>query len=653
MKTIQTKLISLSIFVLLIVLVSFGVKRWQKTIVIRQNELAKNAVLQLIEEADFSGAWSLLEGRGMAKDDPEWGNLRLDTLVGLRDVEELELMFEETPDYIVNNEKASALLARKFAHQRETDSFLNLHSQWVNKAHDTNLWTSLDIDHDLLSGNAEVAWSKLNSIKISGELSSNQLIQRALIQGRTNTFAALNDLNLAVSADPFSPETRSFRGQIFESLGDVELARVEYVSAHLSDPNNPLWRDQLAEFYRRYQKYDFALNTWMDAEPSLLTDYIWLKIAFWRRVIGGENVQAHEQIPKGPLSQLATSISDLPQDQFWNKLASKNINNITFLEGDRQEIYWLMILQMLKEGDEQKASDLLKNPPFKSGVWDVYLHEALSSVIRFRQTGRFSSHELLASNRSKKTESQHLLIKKISDFRKAESSNSADVVLSPELEALLKGPSAYSAVFMASGWREAALILFSDPSDLAHNNYPSWFNYGIGQLMRYNRSSERALEYLENQNQTNDIKVLIGELNIGLGETKKAMTIFRSLASVKSPEGARSAWFVTIDLLENELFKEAVGFIKSNPNLGDSVQGIELQAKTAELDQDLKTATELYQSISGQSAIAKRFLADVAFKNGDFQNARQLTLDLLVEFPDDMQTMSNLRAIDSEIELVR
>ena len=644
------KILCLFGLVILVFLTAFGVKQWQKHVIERQDELSRKTVKDLISEANYKGAWSILQTKTAQQVDADWLSLKLDALVGMRNMVLLDSHYAESPHSVYRHEQASLLLGRKFAHQRDTDSFRNLQSRWINQSHDTNLWMSLEIDHDLLSGDTKGAWTKLEAIDQNGLLPSKQLIQRALIRGSTNSLAALEDLNLAISSEPFSPESRSFRGQILESLGELKLARLEYVAAHLAESSNPLWRDQLAEFYRRYQKYDFALSTWTEAAPNESTDYIFLKSAFWRRVVGGVGIKLHENIPVGPFSELADFISNLPSGQFWDQTSFQNLKDQSFLESARQEIYWLSILQFLKNGDELAALNILKSRPFKSAVWEIYLHETLSSVIRYRQTGRFSSSELFSSSRTLNTEGQHTLIHLVVTFLQAESFNSEDVEIDPKLESLLRGPNAYAAVLMASDWREAALVLFSESGDLAFKDYPSWFHYGMGQMIRYNRSKDSALAYLSNFDQSSDVKFLIGELLVGLGETAQAMKIFNQVAQFKSPEGAHAAWFIAIDHLENHHFDKAMEFIQTNPNLNSSVQGLELRAKVAELTDDKKTATKIYQSILDQSAMARQFLADEAFKNKDFQTARKYTVELLEDAPDDLKIMSNLRAIDLEID---
>lgn len=634
------------------IVVIFSVKRWKDHIVSRQNQFAKTRVNELILQKEFETAWQVLQRIPKDTQNSDLAHLRVETVVGRRNLEDLAAQFRSLPESILAHEKASLLLARSFAHQREDEAFYRILNHWSQRASDTNKWISLEIDHKLLSGDISAAWERLAQIDLHDSLQPNQLIQRAMIRAKTNSVAALKDLNLAFSLNSRSPETRSFRAQILESMGDNDLARVEYIAAHLAEPNNSLWRDQLGEFYRRHQQFDFALRTWAAGEVAETPDYIWLKSAFWSRVAVSNSLPKSPRISTGNLSNLASMILALPEGQFWNETAFLALNNHEHFRRTRQEVYWLSILQAIKDRNEQSVRTLLRSRPFRTGLWDVYLHEALSSIIRYRRTGRFTSIDYFKSQIHNNTGSQHLLFGLIKGFQRQETIQQQKSTVAPELQALFKGPNAFTAALIASGWQEAALHLFESTPDTSLSNYPSWFHYGLGQIKRYNDSPEVALTYLQAQKSSDDLQLLIAEILIGLQRIGDAHEILKSLSLIESPEGSRAAWLLAIHLLQEKRFDEAVNFIVLNPNLGETIQGQELRAKAAELTGDLDTAAAIYLAISGDSAQASRFLADQAFRAKDYQTSRQFTLALLQQNPGDLKIMANLRAIDSAINSI-
>ena len=650
MSKTKKYLLGILVLVALAVLIAAGVQRWKRNVIAQQDLQAKSHLKSLIENGQFETAWEALKRVPHLSQDSEWQSLRVQALVGTKNLTDLNQVFQTAPDSILANERASLLLARSFSHQGENDSFAQVQDHWSKQAHETNLWLSLDIDRKLLAGDIPAAWDQLSGIATNNTLSANLLIQRALIRAGTNTVAALEDLDRAFEADSRSPELRSFRGQVLERLGDKQLARIEYIAAHLAAPDNILWRDQLAEFYRRHQQFDFALSTWRDVQNTNSTDYVYLKSHFWTRVTTGVTLTNNSSLPNGPLMPLATLIQDLPKGTFWDESAFLSLANQEAFRSKRQEVYWLSLLQHLKEGDEAAAAEQLSERPFRQGLWDVYLHETLASIIRFRSSGRFSPNAESPASRLNITPNQHVLVSLIKQFQREEIVDGKTPDLSANLEALLKGPNAFTAAFLAAGWRQTALDFFHSRQDEDLANYPSWFHYGIGQTMRYNASPENALTYLQSQAQTEDIQLLSAELLLGTQQRDEAMKQLSVLATSKSPEGARAAWLVAIDHLQQKRLEIATAFISGNPNLTDSLRGNELRAKAAELAGDLNSAAALYQTIVDDSAVAKRFLADQAFRSQDLQTARRHTLALLNENPADLKIMANLRAIDAAIE---
>lgn len=103
------------------------------------------------------------------------------------------------------------------------------------------------------------------------------------------------------------------------------MARVEYVAAHLTDTSNPLYRDQLAEFYRRYDRLDLAVQTWGQDLDDRSADFIWLKALFWSKVATPTSLDSATPADLyGALAPLVMYLQDLPQHTFWDEALAKN-----------------------------------------------------------------------------------------------------------------------------------------------------------------------------------------------------------------------------------------------------------------------------------------------------------------------------------------
>ena len=83
-----------------------------------------------------------------------------------------------------------------------------------------------------------------------------------------------------------NPYVRTFRGNFLEMGGRLDDARTEYVAAHLLEPENPRFLDNLAMYYVRRGAYDLALDTFADVPDERIHWPSPLKHVFWKRVSG-------------------------------------------------------------------------------------------------------------------------------------------------------------------------------------------------------------------------------------------------------------------------------------------------------------------------------------------------------------------------------
>ncbi len=623
-----------------------GVKRWRAHVIDQQKQMVENRIRKFIDTGDYDAAWWALENHAPTEPADSWNTLRLDTLTGRRDLPTLLNDFHQDSDQVLTSEAASLLVARAFLHQEELDTLDRIQSHWTQQTHDTNAWHEIGVDRLLLAGDTEAGLDRLEPLIQNQQTATSALIRRAMVRAQTNVVAALKDLDEACLNSPRSAEARSFRAQVLEQLGDTRMARLDYVAAHLAAPENALWKDQLAEFYRRHQNYDFALETWTSGTLLNAPPYLRLKAAFWARV-SVPTAQPNPALPPtSPYGKLASYINQLPDGSFWDNTAFEALAIPPDVASQRQELYWLQILQHLKEGDETAARTLLATRPFRHGVWDIALHRSLTAILHYRADGQFAPASPDANRSFGNTESPHPLVAALIQFQREELVDGKTPTPSASLTSLLKGPNAFSAALLSAGWRQAARSLWQPEDTAEQADYPSWFHFGFAQIKRQDESPQAALDYLEPIAQTPDLQLLQAELLISLNQADAGKRILAPLSETVSSEGLRAAWLLAVDALGGGDFARAESLIQSNPNLSSSLAGAELRGKLAQLQGQDQEAEAIYRQIVDDSAQAQRYLADRAFRGGNFDEAKRLTQRLLEDDPSDLKTLQNLRVIE-------
>ena len=161
-------------------------------------------------------------------------------------------LYDQKPDRIPD-EAASQLVARTFLHSRRSKD----RPEFASTGGPTALpWMPWDGSPWMPMRSSSKESERRQSVFCSpGDFPAPRMFPRlvrlALATSGSNLTTSWNYLADAAQLDPRNTEVRSFRAQILEQIGKDELARVEYVAAHVAEPQNPLLRDQLAEFYRR------------------------------------------------------------------------------------------------------------------------------------------------------------------------------------------------------------------------------------------------------------------------------------------------------------------------------------------------------------------------------------------------------------------
>lgn len=567
-----------------------------------------------------------------------------------RDIPALVNLYEKQPDEILNNERASILLARALMHSDNADSYDEVLSSWADRENLTHSWFLLKADKLIYQGKSKQATALLNSKTLRGKLDSGRLIRLAITNLNAFPKKSWGYLKRAVDLDPKNPDVRTFQAQILENAGKKELARKEYVAAYLANPKNPLLKDQLAEFYRRNGNIKLALKTWAENISNETPDFIKLKAYFWGRVYKPQNTNITSlQVETSRYHQLLKFLNQLLPGEYWDEIEFKKVPEGRRFELERQEVFWLQLLNEIKRGHENKALNLLEQSPFKlSNSMQPELQAALHWILAYRNNKAIYIEDPSELKFFKPSRTNHQFFNKI--FR-----NTGRSYINPRgnpiknLDVFLSSKDVFSGAFLAAGWVESAIQFCSVVS--VPEEYPDWFPYGLTQSYRFNQGNKTALEFAKKQNPSNSINLLIGEMLLAEGQIKRARKILGKLASLNSGEGYRSAWLLSQSYLSAHLFQKARDVVLSQSMLAESVIGKELLAEIYLSEGNIDKAEEIYSMIMKDSPQAKVYLAKKSFQEEDYSSARRYTELLALEFPGQLQFIENLRKISTlEVE---
>jgi hypothetical protein len=624
-----------------------GFFAWRSYVIKSQDERSYKNAKDLLEASRPDEAFSLIRGRNRSISDSksaDWLSLEIQALEKLRNIPRLLYLYDRTPGAFSKHEGAALLIARTLLHTGNLEDLAKLQSDWRSRKKRPASWLALAVDALIVEGKLNEAVKVLHSRSFEGPADCARLMRLALLSAKDDLKAAWNYLDRAYFLDPNNPDVRSFRAQILERIGKLPMARVEYVAAHLSDPDNPLLRDQLAEFYRRTGKYGQALETWTRGLENSSVDFIRLKALFWNRVAQPIKFDWAAATPSsGYLQPFLSYLMDLPQGRFWNADVFQDISDARRLLDNRQETFWLRLLQALKEGEESRALEILHSNTFQKKSWNPDIETALKRVLAYRIWGALPRMDEEIPVEDSNTALKHQFFNQLNLLARADAKNSKTGKIPAGLDQLMRSDEAFAAVFMAGGWIEAALQLHRMP--VLPGNFPDWVAYGLTQSQRFNRGNKAALEFAGKQKLSPVMELLMAELMVAAGQAKEGLKKLSALADRDSDVGFRSSWLLVLARLDQGDIAAARKVFSRQPRLKNSVAGKEILARIALVEGKTEEARRMYEALEKVSTEAKAYLAKFAYDSQDWQTARRLTEELLLRFPDRMRLRSNLKAI--------
>jgi len=209
----------------------------------------------------------------------------------------------------------------------------------------------------------------------------------------------------------------------------------------------------------------------------------------------------------------------------------------------------------------------------------------------------------------------------------------------------------YPALALAAGWYEAALNLHgwtpNKPASYSSlsSESPRWVAYGYAKALVANRSNEEALAFIDKQSHSPQLSLLVGELNIKLGQYPEAEKALRPFAKNTSPIGVKSALLLSQIYSSKGQLTLAKQVLLDNSELANSIAGKEALARLELNYGDPEEAERLYSALSEKSVEAKSFFAKKAFQAGDYKTAYKLTKVLAEQFPERADLKAQLNQI--------
>lgn len=576
--------------------------------------------------------------------DPSWPRLQVHAVTQLQDLPRLALLFDRYPEEVLKDESASVLLARGFLQANMAPQLDRVRSAWRGHEHQVEAWRLLDADLLLLTGDIRKAEKLLRVGQTNVVTDAARLVRLALVTADRDLAGAAKLLDQAVALQPTNSIARWSRGEILERMGQLRLARVEYVSALASAPGNSYWRDQLAEFYLRSHNHDLALDTWSEAPAKPVPDYIQLKVRFFQRVVRPSPEISSGGTTPGELERLVQLLDGVKPGRFFDSDAFKRLPYASTYAAQRPEVFWLRVLDALQTGNEAAALDLLMTEPPKLQSWDPDLAGALLRVLYFRRKQSLNPSGVAFTTSWGETNRPPLfaLLERAAREELAAPDHRAKV--SPDFIALLKGSNIFSQIFLTSGWREASIQLRR--SAHVEPGEPDSLSAAYAEALRLNRNPHAALDYLGNGALPIATTLVRAQLLVEVGRRDEAIAQLRGMAKHSSSAGVRAASLLAVDATDRKDYDLARRYVSEQPLLAQSDLGKEILARVALADNRAAEAEAIYRAIANTSVEAKTWLARKAFSEGKREEARRIINESLALLPDSPQLRESLAVID-------
>jgi hypothetical protein len=344
------------------------------------------------------------------------------------------------------------------------------------------------------------------------------------------------------------------------------------------------------------------------------------------------------------LAPLVRQLDTLPPGRFFDADAFNRLADARGYAAQRPEVFWLRVLEALQSGAEGPALDLFTTEAPRLQSWDPDLAGALARVLYFRRKQSLNPPGITFQTMWGETNRPPLfaLLERAARAEAAAPDHRAK--LSPDFSALLRGSNVFSQLFLAAGWREAAVQLRRSPR--VAPGEPDWLSAAYAEALRLNRTSGAALDFLGTGDLPPAAALVRAELLVEAGRRDEARTRLGALAKLNSPVGVRAASLLALDAVEKKDYGLARQCVAEQPLLAQADLGKEILARMALAENRTAEAEKIYGGILKTSLEAKTWFAQKAFAERRWKEARRIVNESLELMPDYPQLRESLAAID-------
>ncbi len=610
-----------------------GYRWWRSTVLQRTGGGAITEAKTALSESRPAEALKLLDQARPAPEEAEsWKDMEIKAAAAAGKVDRLIAIYKREPARIIGSEDASLLVFRAQSVKGEVDAAEVLAAAWRGKTKRPAQWTLTAADALMGAGKGADARALLEAATGWAPADEVQRLTRlALLQAPEDMNAAWARLEQAFKLDPKNGDVRSFRAQVMEAAGRRGEARVEYVAALVAQPDNPLRRDQLGEFYLRQGDFDHAVQTWLEAGPGR-AGFMDLKGHFWSRVVNPA-LAAKAAPPAesfGPWRTAQDALELAPPGRWVAPVAGGSADALT----QHGELWWLSLLDQIQAGDEDKMAATLSAEPAKAFIMAPDLSSALKTVLALR-AGRSLEGILWAPLPA--GASRPAFFAKLQTFT-VSARLGTDIPDTDETAALARHPGGLAYTFASAGWREAALRLHA--WDKA-GPVPDAMLFTIGMCTRLNRGPATAVTLLEGRKGAL-LNGLAAECLLAAGKVDEGLKRLAEASAEDSDAGQRAGWLLATAYLERKEFPAAQAVIAKTPGLAASPLGKDLAAKLALAAGKTAEATDLYRETAAAGSVEGRtWMLRQAMLSGDPKAAREESTKLQKLVPDQLQVREN------------
>jgi len=622
-----------------------GVWSWRHRVLDRQESMAGPAIEKSLKAGDFLGARAVLKRVSDPLKRADWEHKirggELEQGLKVRDVDMLQLALgDDGAPWLeaAQRERAALVLARHAVQAGDRARYDALAAPWKESKTLEGQWFLLEADRLIGEKQRDEAKAWLDGRKLAGREEAQRQARLALLDAK-DPVAAWKSIEAGLSADPRNADLLSFRGQLLEALGRREDARFSYVMAIVAEPDNPLHRDTLANFYRRLGRLPEAVDTWREAAQQTGLGVYGFKAWFWGRVSGHEVHKALPACKQVGWNEVIPLLGDLQTGPFTSSELQSALRRLPG-KSARPEMEWMTWLEALRSGDLAKVDETSGLSKEARALWPGLAERVKACAAASH--GRDPRVAIAGADKVKPSGDEHSFVHAFQTW----SSGGMSEEEQKAFEVSLARPDSVIGALLASGWAGAALDLAGGATYTLEAGAPEWLGYGYAKSLQERDGVSVARAWLEKApGRTPASDLLLGELRVADKAVDEGIKLIAQVASGKSEHAGRARWTLAMIALEKGDGPGARAAVEGDAELAASPRGAEILARAALLEGKRDEATAIYRKISPESADALIFLSKEAFAAAHYDEAEDLTRKLVDRFPEELKFRQNLQKI--------